>query len=130
MKTTLVTLTLLLSSTLHANNIQCKEDGNQMQMNKCAYEDFKKADKALNKIYKALGQQNKNDKTYLANLKSSQLLWIKFRDAELNLVFSCAEENKRICFGSMYPLLYNSEKETITKARTKVLQSYLTSENL
>jgi len=128
MKTTLVTLALLLSSTLHANNIQCKEDGNQMQMNKCAYEDFKKADKKLNKAYKALKNKNKNDKTYLSNLKISQRHWIKFRDAELELVFSCAKENKRICFGSMYPLLYNSQKAKITSDRTKVLQSYLTQE--
>ncbi len=128
MKTILLVLPLLFGAVLHANDIQCKEDGNQLQLNQCAYEDFKKADKALNKAYSALRSKKKSNKTYLTNLKISQRLWIKFRDAELDLIFSCGEENKRICFGSMYPLLYNSEKANITQARTKVLQSYMTAE--
>lgn len=37
-------MTLLCSTLLYANTIQCKEDGNQMQMNHCAYEDFQKAE--------------------------------------------------------------------------------------
>lgn len=130
MKIAIFTKILLLSTTLYANEIQCKEDGTQIEMNRCAYEVFKKSDKMLNKAYKKLREKHKNDKNYLTNLKNSQLLWIKFRDAELELIFTCEDENKRICFGSMYPLLYNSEKETITKARTKVLQRYLREGNL
>jgi len=130
MKKILLTLTLLLSTTLYANNIQCKEDGNQMQMNQCAYEDFKKADKELNKVYKALRNKNKNDKAYLSNLKTSQRLWIKFRDAELDLIFTCESGDMRLCFGSMYPLLLNSEKAAITQQRVKSLENYLRSENL
>ena len=129
MKKTLLSLTLLLGTTLYANNIQCKEDGNQRQMNQCAYEDFQKADKALNKVYKALRSKNKNDKAYLSNLKTSQRLWIKFRDAELDLIFTCETDDMRQCFGSMYPLLYNSEKAAITDQRVKSLQKYLKSEN-
>lgn len=125
---TLLSLILLLSTTLYASNLQCKEDGNQMQMNQCAYEDFQEADKALNKVYKALIQKNKNDKIYLANLKTSQRLWIKFRDAELDLIFTCETGNKRQCFGSMYPLLYHSEKEVITRQRNRMLKEYLRQE--
>jgi len=99
-----------------------------MQMNQCAYEDFQEADKALNKVYKALIQKNKNDKIYLANLKTSQRLWIKFRDAELDLIFTCETGNKRQCFGSMYPLLYHSEKEVITRQRNRMLKEYLRQE--
>ncbi|MDQ7084991.1 MAG: lysozyme inhibitor LprI family protein [Sulfurovum sp.] len=121
-------LTLLLGTMIYANNIECKEDGSQMQMNFCAYEEFQKADKSLNKVYKALRHRNKNDKIYLVNLKISQRLWIKFRDAELALVFSCNYEDKRQCFGSMYPLLYNSEKTSITEQRVKSLEKYLKEE--
>lgn len=130
MKTTLMVLTLLLSTTLYANNIQCKEDGNQMQMNQCAYENFQKADKELNRVYKKLRAKNKNDKTYLKNLKASQKLWIKFRDAELDLIFTCESGDMRMCFGSMYPLLLNSEKAEITEQRVKSLKSYLKQERL
>ena len=62
MKPIILIITLLLSHILHANSTQCKEDGNQMQMNQCAYQDFKKADKGLNKAYKALKNKNKNDR--------------------------------------------------------------------
>ncbi len=127
---TLLLLTLLFNATLHANSIQCKEDGNQMQMNQCAYETYQKADKALNTVYKALRNKKKNDKTYLANLKTSQRLWIKFRDAELDLIFTCESGDKRQCFGSMYPLLYNSEKADITQQRVKSLEKYLKEETL
>ncbi len=125
-----LTIILLLSSTLFANDIQCKTDGNQRQMNQCAYEDFQKADKELNTVYKALRNKKKNDKAYLANLKTSQRLWIKFRDAELDLVFTCESGDKRQCFGSMYPLLYNSEKAAITQQRVKSLENYLKQKTL
>ncbi len=125
---TLLSLILLLSATLSASNLQCKEDGNQMQMNQCAYEDFQEADRELNRVYKALRKKKKSDKAYLANLKTSQRLWIKFRDAELDLIFTCETANKRQCFGSMYPLLYHSEKEVMTRQRVKRLNEYIREE--
>ena len=124
----LLSLTLLFSVSLNASNLQCKEDGNQMQMNQCAYEDFQEADRELNKVYKALRHKNKDDKAYLENLKISQNIWIQFRDAELKLIFTCETEDMRICFGSMYPLLYHSEKEDITRQRIKNLNDYLREE--
>ena len=130
MKTTLLVLTLLLSTTLYAKGIQCKEDGTQLQMNQCAYENFKKSDKALNRVYKKLRVKNKNDKAYLKNLKISQRLWIKFRDAELDLTFTCPSGNMRMCFGSMYPLLFNAEKTALTQQRVKALKAHLSQKAL
>ena len=125
MKSILLPLTLLLSSSLFANEIQCKEDGNQAEMNQCAYEEFQKADKELNKVYNELRAKNKKDKLYLKHLKTSQKLWLKFLDAELNAIYSCEDKNKRICFGSMYPLMFNSSKAELTQDRTKQLKRYL-----
>jgi uncharacterized protein YecT (DUF1311 family) len=127
MKIILISFIILLSS-LHANNIRCNPEGNQMQMNQCAYEDFLKEDKALNSVYKALRSKYKNDRSYLHNLKKSQKLWIKFRDRELDLIFTCNHSNISMCFGSMYPLLYNGEKATITKQRSTTLRKYLREE--
>ena len=125
MKTILLTLTLLLSSNLIANEIQCKEDGNQAEMNQCAYEEFQKADKELNKAYNELRAKNKKDKRYLKNLKASQKLWLKFLDAELNAVYTCEFKNKQMCFGSMYPLMLHSTKTDLTQDRTKQLKRHL-----
>jgi uncharacterized protein YecT (DUF1311 family) len=115
----------MLSTSLLANDIQCNEDGNQLELNKCAYDNFQKADKELNKVYNQIRAKNKGNKLYLKNLKTSQKLWLKFFDAELNSIYSCDDKNKRICFGSMYPLLYNGSKTDLTQDRTKQLKRYL-----
>ena len=125
MKSILLTLILLLNSSLFANDIQCKEDGNQLEMNQCAYEEFQKADKELNKVYNELRTKNKKDKLYLKNLKASQKLWLTFLDAELNAIYSCGNKDKQVCFGSMYSLLFNSSKAELTQDRTKQLKRYL-----
>lgn len=118
-------LALLSSTTLFANEIQCKENGNQMELNQCAYDEFKEADKELNKIYNEVREKHKKDKLYLKNLKTSQKLWLKFLDTELDTIYSCDEDHKRICFGSMYPLLYNGSKTELTQDRTEQLKRYL-----
>lgn len=116
-------ITLLLSASLYA--IECKEDGNQMEMSACAYEDFQKADKELNTVYKELQEKKKEDKTYLKNLKTSQLAWIAFRDAELETIFSCESGDTRVCFGSMYGLLLNGAKTELTQQRVDQLKKYI-----
>jgi len=125
MKKTLLTLILLTSASLFANEIQCKENGNQMEMNQCAYEAFKKADKELNKVYQEVRAKHKADKLFLTNLKASQKIWLKFLDAELETSYSCAEKHPRVCFGSMFPLLYNESKTKLTKERTEQLRRHL-----
>ena len=125
MKKSIVLLTLLCTATLFANEVQCKEDGTQIEMNQCAYEDFEKADKELNRVYKEIRKKNKKDKFFLKKLKASQKLWLKFLDAELDAIYSCEEGEKRICFGSMFPLLYNDSKTELTNDRTEQLKRYL-----
>ena len=104
---------------------ECNPDGNQSEMNACAYDDMKKADRELNRIYKALRNKMKGDKTYLRNLKLAQRAWIKFRDAELETMFSCDDDNPRICWGSMYGMLYPYAHAELTTERTSRLRFYL-----
>lgn len=125
MKNSITILILLLSTALFGKEIQCKEGGNQMEMNQCAYEDFQQADKELNQVYQKVRKKNQNDQLFLKNLKTSQRLWLKFLDTELNVIYSCPEGNQRICFGSMFPLLYNASKTQLTQDRTTQLKRYL-----
>ncbi|MFK5975405.1 MAG: DUF1311 domain-containing protein [Sulfurovum sp.] len=118
-------LTLFIYTTLNAEGIICKFDGNQAQMNQCAYEEFQQADRELNIVYKAIRKKNKAVKEYIQNLKVSQRLWIKFRDAELNMIFTCPHKNSRICFGSMYELLFYEAKKDLTLERVKNLKKYI-----
>jgi uncharacterized protein YecT (DUF1311 family) len=113
----------LLSSTAFA--FECNPEGNQSKMNQCAYDDFLKADKALNDVYQQLIKKSKGDKTYIKQLRKAQRAWIVFRDAELDAMFSCAEEDIKLCWGSMVGMLYPSAKAELTEERTKKLQHYL-----
>lgn len=120
----LVFLSLFFLTTT-AFAFKCDPAGNQAEMNQCAYDDFLKADKKLNEVYQALIKASAGDKTYIKALRQAQRAWIKFRDAELKAMFSCAEEDIKLCWGSMVGMLYPNAKAALTEERTKKLQHYL-----
>ena len=120
-----IALSLLLSTTAFAGDIKCNHDGNQMEMNQCAADDYAAADKKLNATWKKLMEKFKNDKTAIAKLKAAQKAWIAFRDAEVDAMFACDEGDVSVCWGSMYPMLFNSELQSMTETRTERLQKYI-----
>ncbi|CAA6818015.1 MAG: Unknown protein [uncultured Sulfurovum sp.] len=124
--------TLVLATTLYGAEgpIKCKEDGTQLEMNKCAHDDFLKADKELNQVYKALRKVKKEDKLFLKNLKKAQRAWLAYRDADLDAQFTCEGGDLRSCFGSMYGLLLNGSKAELTLQRVKILKEQLSEANL
>ncbi len=126
-KVMVITLVLLLSNTVAwaDEEIKCNHDGNQAELNVCAYEDYQAADKKLNDTWKSLMTKYKAEKTATAKLKAAQKAWIAFRDAEMDAMFACEEDDVQTCWGSMYPLLLNSELQTMTEARTQQLQKYI-----
>ncbi len=120
-------LVLLLSHTVvwADEAIKCNRDGNQSELNVCAYEDYQAADKKLNETWKNLMTKFKAEKTATAKLKAAQKAWIAFRDAEIDAMFACEEDDIQTCWGSMYPLSLNSELQAMTEARTQQLQKYI-----
>lgn len=90
----------------------------QHEMNEQALNEFKAADAELNKVYKKL--VSKIDAESKTKLLNSQKAWIKFRDAEAELI---ADFNAR--GGSMAPLIYHGEKASLTEERTKQLLELL-----
>lgn len=117
----------LLANTAFA--LDCNVEGTQQEMNQCAGDDFQKADRELNQVYQAIFKKEKNNKIYLNKLQTSQRAWIVFRDAELEAMFACKDENKRVCWGSMYGMLYPHAKEALTRERIKRLKTYLKGQN-
>lgn len=104
---------------------KCDPAGNQMEMNICAEDEFKKADAELNKVYNTLLQKEKSDLLFIKKLRESQKAWIKFRDTELDATFAC-ENSALVCWGSMYPMCYHTYKTKMTMDRTSRLKKYLT----
>ena len=85
----------------------------QMEMNITAGKNFDKADKTMTVAYKKL--MSKLDVKGKARLKKAQIAWIKFRDAEAELLASKVEG------GSIYPMIYSEHLTIITNQRTKEL---------
>jgi uncharacterized protein YecT (DUF1311 family) len=118
---------LAFSLSAHAQRPQCVRAGSQGQMVSCAGEDAEAADKELNSVYDALLQCAGHDKLFIERLRTSQRLWVRFRDAELEAyqpVDEEAGEVSSIKWGSMYPLTYLSAKKTLTDERTVQLRRF------
>ena len=108
-----------------SDDIKCNPDGNQLELNACALDDFTKADDELNRTYQALIKSEADEKLFINKLRLAQKAWLAFRDADLEARFACAEEDPRFCWGSMYPMLFLLRKAELTRERTRHLQQLL-----
>lgn len=105
--------------------IKCNTNGNQLELNTCAADDFKRADKELNETYQALIKKEVKYQVFISKLRAAQRAWVAFRDAELDAAFACEKADARICWGSMYPMRFSAYKTTLTQERTKRLKQLL-----
>ena len=89
----------------------------QYDMDMCAGQDFKKADDALNALYrKMLPRYNATDQ---ALLKDAERKWVAWRDAE------CAFDTNLSMGGTMHPMVETMCQTEMTKARVKELEAQL-----
>ena len=77
-----IIITILVYLSLTVNSFS----QSQMEMNQSASNNYLKADRELNRVYKQILTDYKNDSTFIKKLKVSQRLWIRFRDAELEMI--------------------------------------------
>jgi uncharacterized protein YecT (DUF1311 family) len=108
---------LLLVTCVHADN--CANAVTQLEMNQCAAQENKAADKELNKLYKQITARLKDNPEAKQLLVKAQQAWLSFRDAECSFSASGAEG------GSVYPLIYNDCITAQTKARVEAFKAYL-----
>ncbi len=107
-------LAVLMSSAFSADDaVRCNRNGNQMELNACAEQDFKASDARLNERYKALmGSLSPAAQTAL---RTEQRAWLKQRDP------TC---RKRIAgLGSLAPLEYSACQQELTDKRVKELDT-------
>ena len=94
----------------------------QAEMNKEAYTLFNNADDELNEVYQKILAEYKTDTLFIENLKASQRIWIKFRDAELKMKFP--EYSDRI-YGSIHPTCRAFYLLELTKTRIETLKEWI-----
>ncbi len=95
----------------------------QIELNQTAGSELEKADAELNKVYQDIIRLYADDKAFIKQLRIAQRAWLKFRDTHLETVFP--KENKRLEYGSAYPLCYSYAQAELTRARTKQLRKWL-----
>ncbi|MCJ8205224.1 lysozyme inhibitor LprI family protein [Pseudomonas sp. RGM2987] len=114
----LLALTPLLLATV-AQADDCTNAITQGEMNQCAAQQYKAADKELNDLYKQITTRLTDDPKAKQLLVKAQRAWIGFRDAECEFSASGVEG------GSVYPLIYTDCMTAQTKARVEAFKTYL-----
>ena len=94
----------------------------QTDMNNDAYNSYQKVDKELNETYKKILTEYKSDSVFIKNLRTSQKIWISFRDAELKMKFP---EREPGYYGSMQPMCVSAYLEQLTRERISTLKIWL-----
>lgn len=112
-----ITLILIISSNFCFGQTQ-------LEMNQEADENYKKADKELNVVYNKILKSYQTDANFISKLKAAQNAWIKFRDAEMDALFP--EEQKRLYYGSVFPMCWSMALTSLTKERIEKLKIWLT----
>ena len=116
-------------SSAQDEKIVCRENGTQLELNQCAADDFARADNELNQVWKQILSKYCDRPLFLKKLKASQLLWLQFRDAELEAKFPYDKsENPRYEYGSVFPMCWAMYKAQLTVARVKDLKVWLVGE--
>jgi uncharacterized protein YecT (DUF1311 family) len=93
-----------------------------MEINEDAHRQSDKADKELNRVYGQILIEYKTDTVFIKNLKIAQQQWIKFRDAEIDMMYP---EREYGYYGSMYPMCRSLYEKELTDERTKKLKRWL-----
>lgn len=91
----------------------------QGQMNSCASESYRAADKTLNDVYRRATARVNADAATKKKLVAAQRAWIVFRDAECDFVASGTGE------GSAAPMVKLGCLEDLTRHRVDRIQKYL-----
>jgi uncharacterized protein YecT (DUF1311 family) len=86
------------------------------------YDTYKKTDKKLNEVYQAILKEYKSDTEFIKNLRTSQRIWISFRDAEAKVKYPDREDGY---YGSIHPLCVSLYLEELTLDRISTLNLWL-----
>lgn len=113
----IILISLLALPVDQALALDCQNALTQLDINQCANLDYKKADTELNRIYKQVLAKTPVAQRVL--LKSAQLTWIKYRDADCTFQSSATEG------GSVHPMIISACLTHKTEARSAELQSFL-----
>ena len=77
----------------------------------------------MTEIYSRVLNEYTKDAEFIAKLKMAQKAWTTFRDAQVEALFPRA--NKRVEYGTVYPMCHCIELQSLTEERTKQLKMWV-----
>jgi uncharacterized protein YecT (DUF1311 family) len=83
---------------------------------------YKQADTELNNVYQQILKEYASDTIFVNQLRSSQYLWMKFRDAEMLVKYPPREKGY---YGSSLSMCWGIYLEELTRSRIQVLRQWL-----
>ncbi len=104
--------------------------GGQSDLNQCALQDYQTDDLQLNAVYQAIEQKYQENPAFLVKLKLAQEAWIKYRDAELAMMYppepdDNPDDDYLTHYGSSYPMCKSMYLDGLTQNRIKELKQWL-----
>ncbi len=122
----LLTLLLAASASNASDDPTCDPAGSQSRLNACTDGEYAANDAKLNATYRAVLAKHADQPVFIDNLKASQRLWIKFRDAELKVKFPIGKsDDPKFIYGSVYPMCVGHYLAELTRQRTAQLQAWI-----
>lgn len=104
----------------------CSQIFGQMPLNECYARQFSRADAELNAVWKKIQAKYADQPVFLEKLKTSQRLWVQFRDAEVQATFPVdSHEDPRVQYGSVYPMCESMLQTQLTLQRIQQLKVWL-----
>jgi uncharacterized protein YecT (DUF1311 family) len=97
--------------------------GSQPEVNKCAEDEFKRADEEMNRTYENLLARAAKNPVAVKKIKAAQAAWIVFREAHLEAIFPA--ENKPAAYGAVQPMCASLLRAELARDRMKVLESMI-----
>jgi len=94
----------------------------QREMNENAKTDFVQSDNKLNSNYKLILTEYELDTTFIKNLKIAQRIWIKFRDAEVEMKYPTSNKSE---YGSVFPMCRWIYLTNLTEIRIQKLNEWI-----
>ena len=94
----------------------------QTDLTVCSGSKLKDADDELNRVYQAIRSKYAKNPEFLRKLKSAQLAWIKFRDAEMDALFPVDDP---YYYGSVKSMCQADWLRKITEQRIIELKRWL-----
>lgn len=104
-------------SAIAADDVDCDNAASQMEMDVCASDAFKAADRTLNATYrKLMAELDADGQGYL---RDAQRAWVSFRDKECVSRTGGGPDRE----GSIWPMIYTDCQTELTNERIKALEA-------